>query len=186
MGTRHLIAVMVDGQYKVAQYGQWDGYPSGQGVDVLAFLRSADLAKFADKCRATRWITAERCKVLDAELRESGKELVDVYPHLSRDTSAKVLGLIAKAPDGIELRNHIDFAGDSLMCEWAYVIDLDARTFEVFEGFNKRPLAKGERFRDAPVDGNEYQPVRRVAVWPLDALPDDAAFVKATEPTGAP
>lgn len=38
MGTRHLIEVVVDGQIKVAQYGQWDGYPSGQGVDVLKFL----------------------------------------------------------------------------------------------------------------------------------------------------
>ena len=37
MGTRHLIAVMADGKYQVAQYGQWDGYPSGQGVSVLTF-----------------------------------------------------------------------------------------------------------------------------------------------------
>jgi len=27
MGTRNLTCVMKDGQYKVAQYGQWDGYP---------------------------------------------------------------------------------------------------------------------------------------------------------------
>lgn len=27
MGTRHLTAVVIDGDYKVAQYGQWDGYP---------------------------------------------------------------------------------------------------------------------------------------------------------------
>lgn len=25
MGTRNLTAVYLDGQYKVAQYGQWDG-----------------------------------------------------------------------------------------------------------------------------------------------------------------
>lgn len=31
MGTRNLTAVYLDGQYKVAQYGQWDGYPEGQG-----------------------------------------------------------------------------------------------------------------------------------------------------------
>lgn len=39
MGTRHLIAVQIDGKYPVAQYGQWDGYPDGQGLKVLTFLR---------------------------------------------------------------------------------------------------------------------------------------------------
>lgn len=39
MGTRNLTAVYLDGQYKVAQYGQWDGYPEGQGITVLTFLR---------------------------------------------------------------------------------------------------------------------------------------------------
>lgn len=40
MGTRNLTAVYLDGQYKVAQYGQWDGYPEGQGITVLTFLLS--------------------------------------------------------------------------------------------------------------------------------------------------
>ena len=39
MGTRNLTAVYIDGEYKVAQYGQWDGYPEGQGMTALTFLR---------------------------------------------------------------------------------------------------------------------------------------------------
>lgn len=39
MGTRNLVAVQIDGQYKIAQYGQWGGYLEGKGVDVLTFLR---------------------------------------------------------------------------------------------------------------------------------------------------
>jgi hypothetical protein len=38
MGTRNLVAVQIDGQYKIAQYGQWDGYHSGKGLEVLEFL----------------------------------------------------------------------------------------------------------------------------------------------------
>lgn len=38
MGTRHLISVVLDGEYKIAQYGQWDGYPSGQGQAIVDFL----------------------------------------------------------------------------------------------------------------------------------------------------
>jgi hypothetical protein len=34
MGTRNLIAVFFDGEYRVAQYSQWDGYPEGQGGNV--------------------------------------------------------------------------------------------------------------------------------------------------------
>lgn len=34
MGTRHLIAVQIDGAYKIAQYGQWDGNPACTGIDT--------------------------------------------------------------------------------------------------------------------------------------------------------
>ena len=38
MGTRNLTVVVKDGTHKIAQYGQWDGYPSGVGADILTFL----------------------------------------------------------------------------------------------------------------------------------------------------
>ncbi|KAF2194392.1 hypothetical protein K469DRAFT_773578, partial [Zopfia rhizophila CBS 207.26] len=37
-GTRHLICVFHKGRFVVAQYGQWDGYPEGQGVTLMKFL----------------------------------------------------------------------------------------------------------------------------------------------------
>lgn len=48
MGTRHLILVYYNGAYHIAQYGQWDGYPSGQGLTVLRFCRDpTNLASLA-------------------------------------------------------------------------------------------------------------------------------------------
>jgi len=38
MGTRNLTCVIKGGDFKVAQYGQWDGYPSGSGKDILEWL----------------------------------------------------------------------------------------------------------------------------------------------------
>ena len=44
MGTRNLTMVIdQQGEKKVAQYGQWDGYPSGVGLGVLSFLKDKDL-----------------------------------------------------------------------------------------------------------------------------------------------
>jgi hypothetical protein len=40
MGTRHLICVKHQDEYKLIQYGQWDGYLSGQGKDVYDFLQN--------------------------------------------------------------------------------------------------------------------------------------------------
>jgi hypothetical protein len=48
MGTRNSTLIQVDGEYKVAQYCQWDGYPSGQGVGILESLRNSNLQKLRE------------------------------------------------------------------------------------------------------------------------------------------
>ena len=42
MGTRNMTFVVESGEYRVAQYGQWDGYPSGQGLNIVDFMREQD------------------------------------------------------------------------------------------------------------------------------------------------
>jgi len=49
MGTRNLTVVIYKGKPCIAQYGQWDGYPQGQGYTILDFLLTADLSVFKDK-----------------------------------------------------------------------------------------------------------------------------------------
>lgn len=186
MGTRHLIAVQLNGKYPVAQYGQWDGYPDAQGVSVLRFLHGANLHAFAAKCGAAQFITPEEYEqlYLDAGAEKGAQfvscEVADAVkkrnPQLSRDAGAEVLGMVLFEPDGIKLKDSLSFAGDSLMCEWCYVIDLDAGTFEVHKGFNKEPLDSQARFASQPVEG-DYKQVRKVAEWKLDALPSERDFL---------
>jgi hypothetical protein len=182
MGTRNLTVVVLDGQYKVAQYGQWDGYPSGQGDTVCGFLQNVmDLEKFKSAVRECKFVTSDEIKAKWVECGADSKSNfvnLDVsekfkqkYPQLSRDTAAEVLGLIQSGV-ARELQNSISFAGDSLFCEWAYVIDLDNEVLEVYKGFNKEPLDPTERFCN-PMgitleQGNkEYSPVRLYRKFPF-------------------
>lgn len=60
MGTRSLICVFKDGEYKVAQYSQWDGYPEGHGIGVLKFLtKEMDRNLFETKLNMVRYIVSK-------------------------------------------------------------------------------------------------------------------------------
>ena len=100
--------------------------------------------------------------------------------------AAEVLQAIQDSDNGLPLKVDPSFAGESLSCEWAYVVDSDKRTFEVYEGFNKEPLDPSERFASAPVDvgatsmeGGRYHPVKHAKTWPLDGLPTNEEFLTA-------
>lgn len=182
MGTRHLIAAKVNGEYKLAQYGQWDGHPDGQGVDVLFFLRQNSLEKLKSKLIQCREISDESIAAIHAQFgsepgQKSWEKFADLYPQHSRDTGAKILGLIYDSIDGADLKLNINFAGDSLMCEWAYVIEFDANTFEVFKGFNEIPLEKEERFYHIPCPRAKYKQVRLWLKYSLDDLPTIDKFI---------
>jgi hypothetical protein len=182
MGTRHLIAVQLDGLYRIAQYGQWDGYPDGQGADILNFLEGLDRERFEAKLRAASFYTQTELESESDRFKREGINWQRDYPWLSRDAGADILSHVLNQPAGIKLKNSIDFAGDSLMCEWCYVIDLDANRLEVHKGFNKQPLEHHERFANSPLDHDEYKQVRLVHWYALDDLPTAEQMGKDCEP----
>lgn len=195
MGTRHLTCVVKDGEYKVAQYGQWDGYPTGQGVEILEFLTRMNKDIFSEKIDKLSFLTQEE---LDNRWFEFGvipgsssvsmsiaDEFAKTYPENSRDTGSRVLNIIYNSEEPLKLDNNLEFAADSLFCEWAYVIDLDQNTFEVYEGFNKTPLSKNERFNfleyksRKSYDGGTYYPVKLIVVFSLSDLPSEEEFLNS-------
>lgn len=178
MGTRHLTVVKLGGEYKITQYGQWDGYPEGQGITVLEFIRGITennlLEVFADRVASCRWITEEEAAAI-----EKDRDWPNKYPELSRDAGAEILQMVMDSGSGLALVNNIDFAADSLFCEWAWLIDLDAGTFEAYEGFNQtKPLTEQDRFYFL-VDKEEhgYHCIIKVAEWSLDNLPSNEEFL---------
>jgi hypothetical protein len=53
------------------------------------------------------------------------------------------------------MTEHNDFIKDSLFCEWAYILNVDDKTFEIYRGFQSSPPKAG-RYKDFPVDGGYY------------------------------
>jgi hypothetical protein len=192
MGTRHLICVVKDGEFKVAQYGQWDGYFSGQGQDILNFLRSDEFSldtfkEQLDKCYYIDQATYERL------LTEGGVHIKDdgfvAYDEMkrfsethlgkffSRDTGSDILRLIHNEDTltQIPLRDNITFAADSLFCEYAYVIDVDKEVFEVYTGFNDDVELVTERFeflRENIEGTDKYGLVKLYETYNLNELPE--------------
>lgn len=174
MGTRHLIAVFQGGTHKIAQYGQWDGYPEGQGKTVLEFLQDES------KVHMMRDYRLKQCRFLtDAEMnkidRDHGLDWAAFYPQLSRNMGADILNLVSKS-DGVMLKDSLEFAADSLFCEWAYIVDFDQGVFEIYKGFNTEPAVG--RFKDFETEPNsEYQPVTLIKTYPLYEPPTYEQFI---------
>lgn len=191
MDTRNLTAVKLDGEYRIAQYCQWDGYPAGQGDTVLDFLRTWDRPRFEANLRQCSWISKEEMQQLwvdcgsdgDSATFEVSDRFKEKHPELHRDTGARVLALVQEKP--LKLDNQIGFAADSLFCEWAYVIDLDENVLEVYKGFNKGPLDTTARFGHLPAEthgGTVYHPIAMAVRYPLDDLPTVEEMSEDCEP----
>jgi len=190
MGTRSLTCVVLDGKFKIAQYGQFDGYPEGQGTIVIDTMRkiiaSNNLDRFKKKVGALKEITNDEYKQLwidagadpanDYVSMEVGNEFDRKNPQLDRRLAAGILGHVMYN-DVPGVRLSIEFANDSLFCEYAYVVDLDLGVFEVYKGFQKQNHSSG-RFSDKKCETSGYFPVRLTKSYRLDSLPSTDEFVK--------
>lgn len=188
MGTRNLTCVVKNGEYKVAQYGQFDGYPDGVGVDILNGLlkpnainllrKNVDNLKILTQEAINKEIikeagSLENYNKLDYGQKIEIRKLIDEkYPTPTREVAGNIIEMIVDGyNDYISL--DVSFAADSLFCEWAYVIDLDKNTFEVYKGFNNIPLTENDRFffLEKECKDNGYHPVIKIAEFDLNNLP---------------
>ena len=144
MGTRHFIGVISDGKYKIANYGQFDGYIEGQGAMILNFLSKADLNIFRKKLNNCRFIEQSELRQLyvnagDVPENKSGfvtsevaKNFSEMYPSLTREAGAHILDIVYNSIGEVPLWNREDFLSDELWCEFGYVIDMDRETLHCY------------------------------------------------------
>lgn len=139
MGTRNSTLVKLNGELKVAQYGQWDGYPSGQGLTVLKFCKNNNLQVFAEKLKDYGELTDKDIDKINLELKKTNKSLSTLFPEYCRDTAADILEMIMQdkvwnkklqLAKEYYLNKHGGYT-----CEWAYMIDLDENKLKVFSAY---------------------------------------------------
>lgn len=188
MGTRNLTMVKL-GEKLFGQYGQWDGYPSGNGVEVLDFLQDHfDEPKFKAAFEKVNFVPDDEVEKVYNDLAKAGVK-DDLNP-MTREMGTGILEYIQTAEEP-KLFNSISFAADSLFCEWAYLVDLDERKLRVFQGFNQSPLEDGQLFASEIAktlgvvkENPSYYPIREVGALTFDELATVShdEFVQKFEP----
>lgn len=153
MGTRNLTMVIdQEGNKKVAQYGQFDGYPSGVGIDVFNFIKNKDLfEKFKLNLPKVRFLESEN---RDKEFLDSYNNNVNSRPvkttdeqkkwfdsYCDRELAAKVLVNIATSDDDeIILLDRESAATSSCeTIEYCYLINLKENTLGVSRYSDLKP-----------------------------------------------
>jgi hypothetical protein len=195
VSTRGLIGFVFNGEEKLS-YNHFDSYPEGLGLSTLGWLRDNLNERLPARVEKLQAVASDGApdhedvqRAVALELWGEDRREPDDWYELLRDTQGD-LGA------QLEFGRYVDaagFAGDSLFCEWGYVIDLDQMMLEVYRGYQQLPHDAG-RFAALELSREEdlpstYYPIRLVCAFSLLALPDDAAFVaavRASDPLEVP
>jgi len=123
MGTRHVqVVITKKGETKISQYGQWDGYPSGQGIDILNFLKNGNLRRYQENLEKIKPITKKQIKFVE-QLEDWNK----VYYFLSRDCGARIHTMIEWG--AVPFVYIMSKKEADQNCAWFYTIDFSKNEF---------------------------------------------------------
>lgn len=158
--TRTLMAVMAFGDMVFSQKVEEIAPPSGHAVRALEFARG--------HLRDAAMRDAFRYRLGREEVGNNGsperEHLWAMWASVGAACDLGDRGRVSQSLGGADLK----FLCHIFRCEWAYVIDVDASTLQVFEG------------KPGPVTSNihdGYVPIRRRKTWSLDHLPTTTQFL---------
>lgn len=168
MGTRGLVGFFANGK-PLLTYVQYDSYPEGLGTETLNYVtknlvQSSDGGMEFDPEKLAKILalvsveqhaepTPPQLQQLAGKYWENVSTGKDWYSHLRRCQGDLDMYVAAGfIPD------QSDFGKDSLFCENAYVIDVDAKSFDYYEGFNEAEVLIEE-------DGTEYLKPEEDGIW---------------------
>lgn len=166
MGTRGLTKVIDrNGVTRVAQYGQWDFYPAGQGMTVLNFLSyTPNIQALEDGLQNVKFVAEDYIAGAAKQFQDENgwmdmdqaEKFSKAYPTLTRDTGANVLAIVAGSNSTVPLIDNASFENDDIFCEGVYTVDFSTNEFRAW------------------FHGTE-------ATYSLDALPTPEEFLRDME-----
>jgi len=153
MGTRHITRVIdKTGNTVVSNYGQWDGYPMGQGLYTMMMMAedSSLLTRLETNLNGINTVTTDE-ELHDIYQKhgftisetgfisiEESEERFKVLPELHRDTGSTILKLIADKPN-INLL-YTDDENINSWCEYINTIDFQKNTFDIKTSLKSAPI----------------------------------------------
>lgn len=150
MGTRNTLKVLYNGKTVISQYGQWDGYPTGQGARILRVLRDEkkmeNILRIFDNGKICLMSIEEAQSLLDALKKVKVVDGLDLTQTLiycapmSRDYRAGgVLEYLANLPTDLALHRGMAipvYADGDEPQEGNYVLDISTKDFCPFDGWD--------------------------------------------------
>lgn len=144
MSTRGLIGFVHKGDVK-AFYNHFDSYLSGQGQFIVNFCESVDnWNEFIQQYENVLWTDKQLTKLPNP-------------PHGAEMLYAILEGQV------VSLCNDIDFASDKLSCDYAYLLNLDSKQFEIYSNHLDSEIE----------DSDQNLPMNLIAAFPLTNIPEN-------------
>ena len=143
MSSSGMIAIVQGGEFRLAQHCQYDSTLRGHGHAILGFLQACDIERFRKICERLVPVTEDGVRELDRKMgldpdrgstTEADYDLwMRRFPETHFATGSQILYMLyyqRTRRASVTPR----FAGDGLFCEWAFVIDFDRNSYDLYVG----------------------------------------------------
>lgn len=146
MGNRGAYGFRINDEDKVT-YNHWDSHPRWLGRNVLDYVESTPIDRMREVARDI--VLVDQASKPSLELVERYRHYADLNVSEQKLDDWYCLLRIAQGemhPYNRDLGHMIDgngFLADSLLCQWAYIVNLDNEKLEVYRGLNRDPHAAG-------------------------------------------
>ena len=168
MGTRGCIGFRFQGTDKLT-YKHSDSYPSHLGVKMIETVRTFDDEQLAGTAARLTMVNEDEVPSAELQAKYNGQaDTTDDWYWLLREIQGEIAPYVTGGVD--HMIEYSGFMANSLFCEWAYILNMDERSLEIYRGFNKDPEAPGRYAALGEGDDMGYRGVRLYTVLPFSHL----------------
>ena len=175
MGTRGAYGFIKNGEMKIT-YNHYDSYLSELGFNVMRFIASTSNIELNEIFDNIIMVNEDSIPTQE-QIKECKKYLnlavgtgeINNWYCLLRNAQGK----LSEYKNGLKyMIDSKEFMGDSLFCEYAYILNLDNNYLEIYKGFNKDIETDNDytQFRKKIDENNKYVEVEIFDTVSFDSI----------------